>query len=644
MSGPLPSSRLYRALLCVSFLTCATPALAQRTLHWDAIEVEATLDASGRLRVDEAQTLVFTGEWNGGERVFDIRPRQQVDFIGIYRDDGGTWRELREDSSLDDVDEYAWVDRTLRWRSREATDPPFAQTSIRYLIRYELSNILLKDGESYTLDHDFLFADREDVIRRFDLRLTLDDAWQAGQGVREAYSARNIAPGNGFVVTIPMSYIGTGTPVALDTSRPFDVQLTVSTLLGATFLTVLWVFFREWTRGRFAPLERHLDERWLQEHVLRHPAEVVGAAWDEQIGSPEVVALIARMVREGKLKSEVGKRGAMTLHLEVDRDTLQGHERTLVDRLFFNKRVTTNTQLVKQHYRQRGFNPALEITPELQTAVAAAVPEGQRPRPWRYATRILMLTGIVLLIIEWSSGRLHTGLLVGLVIGTFVLAGVAIAIGSAFRANIHWQQGAALLCLLAAIIPALLAAFVLWRYVGLGFIEGSRVFMWGVTLLALAVVGACANAMVSRQYPAGIAFRKRIGAARRYFMTELRREQPALRDEWFPWLLALGLGPRMDDWSARQPSSASRSVSSSATAWTSGSASASSAGSGSWTGFAGGRSGGGGGGAAWTTAASGLAAGVSPPSSSGSSSGGSSSSSSSSSSGGSSGGGGGGGW
>jgi hypothetical protein len=233
---------------------------------------------------------------------------------------------------------------------------------------------------------------------------------------------------------------------------------------------------------------------------------------------------------------------------------------------------------------------------------------------------------------------------VGPVIGTFVLAGVAIAIGSAFRANIHWQQGAALLCLLAAIIPALLAAFLLWHYVGLGFIDASRLFMWGVTVLALAVVAACANAMVSRQYSAGIAFRKRIGAARRYFMAELRREQPALRDEWFPWLLALGLGRQMDHWSARQAPSASRSASTSSTSWTSGSASTSSAGSGSWTGFAGGRSGGGGGGAAWTTAASGLAAGVSPPSSSGSSSGGSSSSSSSSSSSGSSGGGGGGGW
>ena len=52
----------------------------------------------------------------------------------------------------------------------------------------------------------------------------------------------------------------------------------------------------------------------------------------------------------------------MTLRLKVDRTTLEGHERTLVETLFFNGRSKTNTEHVRDHYRKEGFNPAKAIT------------------------------------------------------------------------------------------------------------------------------------------------------------------------------------------------------------------------------------------------------------------------------------------
>ena len=48
----------------------------RRELHWDALDVEAHLNADGVLEVIERHTMVFTGDWNGGERVFNVRPRQ----------------------------------------------------------------------------------------------------------------------------------------------------------------------------------------------------------------------------------------------------------------------------------------------------------------------------------------------------------------------------------------------------------------------------------------------------------------------------------------------------------------------------------------------------------------------------------------
>ena len=123
--------------LCV--LALPAGALAQRALHWDNVEVAAHLDAEGRLLVTETQTMVFNGDWNGGERRFNIRPRQQLRLLGLDRADGGRSIPMVRDSSLDDVDDYAFTDdTTLRWRSRLPTDAPFANATKTYVLRYQL--------------------------------------------------------------------------------------------------------------------------------------------------------------------------------------------------------------------------------------------------------------------------------------------------------------------------------------------------------------------------------------------------------------------------------------------------------------------------------------------------------------------------
>jgi len=315
--------------LCLVVLSLSVPgaALAQRELNWDSIEVTAHLDATGNLRVTETQTMRFSGDWNGGERKFNIRPRQKLAFTGIYRNTGGGWSAMTEDAKLDDIDDYSWADRqTLRWRSRRSSDPDFVNTAILYELRYTLSRILLKDGDAYLLDHDFAFPDRYGIINRFALRLTFDPAWQPMSDVRDVYTAAALPPGKGFVVRLPLRYTGVLVPSTLDLSRPREIVIAVAILLGVTALAVLWFFVREESDGRFAPVAtEQIDEPWLREHILKYPAEVVGAAWDETIGAPEVVALIGRMVAEGKLESALvdgGGSPSMTLRLKVDRTTL----------------------------------------------------------------------------------------------------------------------------------------------------------------------------------------------------------------------------------------------------------------------------------------------------------------------------------
>jgi len=545
------------------------------------------------------------------------------------------------DSSLDDVDDYAFTDdATLRWRSRLPGDAPFEGTSRTYVIRYQLSNILLQNGDDYTLDHDFLFPDRQGVITRASVALTLDPAWQPQAAVQRRYTADQVPPGQGLVVRIPLRYTGAGVPVANATNLPDGIVRALWALLLIPIVVVGWVFARERWYGRFAPLHAQVDEAWIREHILTHPAEVVAAAWDNEIKSAEVVALIARLVAEKKLTSGTGKK-SMTLHLAVDREKLDGYERALVDGLFFQKRTETSTEMIQRHYKKTGFDPAALIRPGLQERAAAILPPGQNPWRVRFVGTILFLLGAVLVWREWSSGYLGTGVAAVLLSSTLLFIIVARQLGLRFRAIIHWGPQQALSTLIPVALAIGAAALYLWRWADSGVEPASDGFIVGVVLLAMSVLFAGVGALKSTQHRAALAFRKTLASGREFFVAELAKERPALRDEWFPWVLAFGLGKQMDDWSAqRESGSTNRSSVGSTSPGSFGSGDSSA--SGTWTGFAGGRSGGAGSGASWSTAAASLAAPIAAESSSSSSGG--SSSSSSSSGGGSSGGGGGGGW
>ena len=630
------------ALLCVAAgLLVPASAVAQRELHWDRLDVAAHLEADGRLAVTETQAIVFTGDWNGGERTFDIRPRQQLLVTGVYREDSGEWVPLTQDSSLDDVDDFGWAgDETLRWRSRLPTDPPFPGTTLRYRIAYELSGILLKDGDRYRLDHDFVFPDRAGVIRQFELHLTFDPAWQPQSAVQPVYTAGPLATGVGFVLDIPLHFVGVNPPWARDPRRPSEIVIGVALILGFTAAGVLWFFAREHRFGRFAPLTTAIDATWLAEHIFKYPAEVVAAAWDENVGTAEVTSLIARMVDDGKLRSSVGKgkgkSAEMTLHLLVDRAALRGHERVLVDKLFVDGGSVTSTRIVRAHYKKTGFTPSAEIEPQLNAAVEAMLPAGRAP--WRFPVLAPLAMTLGLLLIAWSWFQGYPGAFaVTLPMG--VLTGVGWAAGYKFRGYLHWGIREALLCLLPVLAIALGASLYLWFYAGTGRIELPTLTVIGLVAVTLGCIHSATNALKSRRHRAAIAFRKTLTAGRAYFIDELRKDEPALRDEWYPWLLAFELTPQMDAWSTARAGTASRPRGGSGHAMASSSATSSAGGT--WTGFGGGRSGGAGGGASWEAAVSGMAAGVSAPSSSRSSGG---SGGSGSSGGGSSGGGGGGGW
>jgi uncharacterized membrane protein YjjB (DUF3815 family) len=277
------------------------------------------------------------------------------------------------------------------------------------------------------------------------------------------------------------------------------------------------------------------------------------------------------------------------------------------------------------------------IRDDLAAAVKAAFPLAAVSSYHRNESVVLFLAGVGLAIAGWLNDQLPGPAVFLLPLGSLVLAFVASIGGRRYRRHMDRGVRSLVLSLVPPVVIAAAVAMFVWYRVGSGAIEWGAVALASVVVLTLTAVVGSINSLRSRQRRNGVAFRKRLTAGRMYFVSQLALPRPALRDEWYPWLLAFELGREMDRWSV----GAAPSVHSRSSTFDSGSSSSASAGpsTASWTGFGGGHSGGAGAVGSWAAAAGGLAAGVSAPSSSGSSGSGGGSSG-----GGSSGGGGGGGW
>ena len=62
---------------------------------------------------------------------------------------------------------------------------------------------------------------------------------------------------------------------------------------------------------------------WLHENLLSWKAEEAGAAWDDRVEAPEVAALLARLVTEGKIASRVESKSGFLSKKQVLHLTLE---------------------------------------------------------------------------------------------------------------------------------------------------------------------------------------------------------------------------------------------------------------------------------------------------------------------------------
>jgi uncharacterized membrane protein YgcG len=621
--------------LPVLFALLATPSglIAEKSLYWKRLDVVARLDSRGVLHVAERQAIVFTGDWNGGERKFRLGPGQKLHLDGVSRLDADTGQMLPlKTGNLDEVDNYAFVDPlTLRWRSRLPSDPPFEGTEILYELDYTLSGILTKQGSVYVLNHDFAFPDRSGTIEAFSLDLSLDPVWKPDNPVPSKDEQADLAPGRSVVVRRELEFRGVGKPVAgaTGTSRAERLLLFLA-LLVAVLAAGGGLYRRDSALGRFGPLPRpeEINSAWLEKNVFTLRPEEAGALWDETIGAPEVAAVLARLSAEKKIATQA-KGKTLTLQLLAPLSSLEGYEKDLIEALFFDGCKETDTDAIRQHYRSRGFDPSSKIKAGLEQRLEAHPDFGDRsPRPRRWPTLLLTVAGLALIVLGTVPSHADPGPVIGGLI-THAVLWIAAVIPAAFWQKRIYNFRLPALSFLWLPVLLLYAAF---RVIGSGG-ETAPLVAVGFLLLRMAIVNNLFNVAKTRDGPHRLARRKTLVAARRFFAGELATPHPRLEDAWFPYIVAFGLARGVEKWFRAYGSETA------AAARTGGisSSGASTEPSGGWTG-GGGSFGGAGASASWAAAAGTLAAGVSAPSSGGSGGGGGGGG------GGGSGGGGGGGW
>jgi uncharacterized membrane protein YgcG len=646
------SVRLAASFLLALVLPGAAPA-QEKSLHWAELAVHARIDAAGVLHVEERHAMVFTGDWNGGERRFNLRLGQHLDLQSLRRIEPATGSAIPlVEGDLAQVDHYAWAgNSTLRWRSRLPSDPPFQGTTLQYVLDYTLSGVLAKSGGQYHLWHDFAFPERSGEIQRFSLDLAFDPVWRPLTEVPGHLERQNLSPGESVLVKADLAYQGAaedqlaGIPVATPIS--LRAALFAAALLA---MIVLLLGFRrsEGALGRFTPpaVPTDWDEAWLRDNVFLYRPEEVGALWDRTTGAPEVAAVLARLVGEGKLASRVENRRLLglfsqdILHLTLqrDREDFDGYEGKLIDKLFFDGRTETDTEAVRKRYRSSGFDPAAAIRPSLENRLLShAELQGViHPRNGR-RTLALFLATLALIVLDGLAHGPQGPVLAAIVaLGVAALYVGGVIAAFAWRKRTEAVEAAALTFLLPGLgifALCLLASFFGDWFPVRFFLRPGLFGDLALALLPVATWSSLLNNARSRETAPALHRRQLLAAGRRMFERELKQRQPRLRDEWLPYLLAFGLFHEVDRW-FRAFGAAGASAGLSAAA-SSSSSSFSGSGGGGWTG-GGGSFGGAGSSASWAAAATGLAAGVSAPSSSGGGGGGGG--------GGSSGGGGGGGW
>ena len=164
-------------------------------------------------------------------------------------------------------------------------------------------------------------------------------------------------------------------------------------------------------------------------------------------------------------------------------------------------------------------------------------------RPSRWPTVALILTGAAALALAVFAGGEDGGTVVGIGIVHAILFVIGALCAALFQKRIDKVDVFSVFFLW---FPVLLLYFA-WTAARDG-VRSSLLLIAGVLLIRLGIVNSVFNLAKIRSGAKRIARRKSLASARAFFAKELRRTEPRLKDEWFPYVVAFGLTSDADRW------------------------------------------------------------------------------------------------
>ena len=306
-------------------------------------------------------------------------------------------------------------------------------------------------------------------------------------------------------------------------------------LAAFVFLAVL-MWYRTTQRRLPRPSRRAvtITPQWLDQNVFIHRPEVVGAAWDGDIGKHEVNALLSAMLLEGKIEELPD----LTLRLLVKHEALSGYERQLARKLFFDDLVI-DSETFRKRYARSGVDLASCLGPVNAAAIDLLGPSDTK-RAVVLACAGLLGTWLAMFLIMRFTDDEPAEILAFLLAGAFV---PTVLLAWALRVKrIPWVSE----IIIAA--PMLTFAWLVGEVTNN--VVTSSLFLAAALFLMWVgfKIGRREHGTQARQVMANLA------EARRFF-ANVERDRGIIESQWIPYMKAFGLASTFNttlDWFSRR--------------------------------------------------------------------------------------------
>ena len=379
----------------------------------------------------------------------------------------------------------------------------------------------------YLFDYQYFYPNQHETYV-VNPSISFGREWKPAHAIRAGAIGTQIKAMEGYEDSFRMrhlfDYQPPQTPAAIDL-RKYAIR-SGSIVAFPILAAVIWLLYFAWVSLRRSSAQTEINDQWLRENVLNQPPEIVRAKWTGSLETPEIEQFLRRLEKAGKISLDVetvnkdtdDEEDLVTVRLRVDRSRLSDYERSVIDALMPNADEITSKEIEKAHAGQ-DFDPMDAATSWLERAWPRKKRVAKAPALARFLTGLMFVVGALLL----GAEAVRTGQNPIPFVATLVLCNFLIAM---------WPSiSNARAAMFFVIIPLVLLFAVVLMVQTITYQPPGEYASLGALLMTLAAFHGIVAGAAKRDGRT-----PELVAAREWF-----HAQPHVREEWVPYLEALGL-------------------------------------------------------------------------------------------------------